>query len=188
MKLIKYENYTITVADEAYLIAPIRRMFNKDRTVTKEIFFRQMSVLYFVYDPRSNYSYIIDENSRLDEVLLQEGIDRKDWEKKYCTEDFLEAKDIYIKAIMTVSQRLLNTARIAVDKLGKYLESIDLSEEDSNGKPKYDVSKITAATDKLPKLAESISAMEKNIIKEIEDNSKARGNAELSLLDNNLEL
>ena len=81
MKLIKYENYTLDIADEAYLVGPIRKLYNQDKSKSKDTFFKQMSLLYFIYDPRSNYAYIADENDRRKEVEIQEGIDKKDIKK-----------------------------------------------------------------------------------------------------------
>ena len=46
MKLIKYENFTLDISDEALLVGPIRKLYNQDRTKGKEIFFKQMSILY----------------------------------------------------------------------------------------------------------------------------------------------
>lgn len=188
MKLIKYENFEITVSEEAFLIGAVRRMFNKDRTVNKDVFFKQMCVMYFVYDPRSNFAYIIDEDTRLTEVLTQEGLTKDEWNKKYNTDDFKEAKEIYLKANVTSAQKLLDSARIGIDKVSKFLEEVDLTAEDDKGKPKYTVAQITSALKDVPKLADSITELEKAVIKEIEENGKARGNAEMSLFDNGINI
>ena len=90
MKLIKYENFNIEISEEAYLVGPIRKLFTQDKTKSKETFFKQMSLLYFIYDPRSNYAYITNESDRIDEVEAQEGITKKD-SKKYWTPEFKEA-------------------------------------------------------------------------------------------------
>ena len=92
MKLIEFTNYEIKVADEALLVKPIRKLYHQDRSASKEQFLRQMSVLFFVYSPSSNYMYITDEKERLKEVLSQEGI--KDFKP---SADFKEAVNIYKK-------------------------------------------------------------------------------------------
>ena len=75
MKLISISDYQLKIADEALLVKPFRKLWNQDRSQSKEQFYKQMSILYFVYSPSSNYSYIIDEKERMKEVLLQEGIE-----------------------------------------------------------------------------------------------------------------
>ena len=74
MKLIEYSNYQIKVADEAFLVKPIRTLFNKDKSKTKDNFWSQMSYMYFLVDPRSSYMYIVDEEERAKEIIKQEGL------------------------------------------------------------------------------------------------------------------
>lgn len=90
MKLIKVENYELKVADEALLVRPIRKLWKQDRSKEKESFYKQMSVLYFTYDPTSNYSYIPSEKDRMKEVLIQEGI--SDFKE---TTEFKDAVEAY---------------------------------------------------------------------------------------------
>lgn len=74
MKLIRYENYRIVIADELLLIRPARQLLNADRTATKENFLRQISYMYFMYDPESTYGYLTDEAERAKAVIEQEGL------------------------------------------------------------------------------------------------------------------
>ena len=68
MKLLKYENYQVTPSEELFLIKPMRQLYNEDRSKTKEKFMQQMSYIYFMFDPRSPYMDIVDEDSRRDAV------------------------------------------------------------------------------------------------------------------------
>ena len=68
MKLIKYENFTLDISDEALLVGPIRKFYYQNRTKGRETFFKQMSILYCVYDPRIMYSYLTNDADRLLEV------------------------------------------------------------------------------------------------------------------------
>lgn len=187
MKLIKYENYTLDIADEAYLVGPIRKLYNQDKSKSKDTFFKQMSLLYFIYDPRSNYAYIADENDRKREVEIQEGIDKKDI-KKYWTKEFEEAIKVYKNLNITSSLKLLNSTRVAIDKLSNFLETVDLTAEDEKGKPKYAVNSITTAIKQIPQLAKDLAEAEKALAKEMEEQSKARGNSEMSLFDSGITL
>jgi len=47
------------------LIKPFRDLYKKDRSVGKDYFMQVMSIIYFYADPRSSYSYIINDNDRL---------------------------------------------------------------------------------------------------------------------------
>lgn len=178
MKLIKYEDYQIKIADEAFLVKPIRKLFHQDRSERKEKFLQQMSVLFFVYSPASNYSYIQNEEDRLKEVLLQEGIE--DFKP---SPDFLSAVEIYKKLNITVSQKLLESAMIAAEKVSKFLRDIDLTEEDDKGRPKYQVSQITAALKNVDGIISTLQNLEKKVAQEQEDSGKARGTQELTVGD-----
>lgn len=185
MKLIKYEDYQIKLADEAFLVKPIRRLWHQDRSAQKEQFWKQMSYLYFVVSPASSYSYILDLEERAAEVIKQEGL----------PEDFkpspllLEAMQIYRKLTITPSQKLLESALIAADTVSKFLRDPDiLTAEDRNGKPKYQISSITSALKNVEGIVNSLQTLQKKVEQEIQEESgKARGAQELTLGDMGLD-
>ena len=179
MKLIQIENYELQVAPEALLIRPIRRIWNADRSERKEKFYQQMSFLYFMVDPRSTYSYIINEEERKQAIIEQEGLP-KDFKP---SEFLLEAMEIYKRHTITVSQKLLNDALVAADTVGTFLRTVDLTEEDDKGRPKYQVSQITAALKNLEGIINTIQTLQKKVEQEIVDNGKARGTQELTVGD-----
>ena len=125
MHLIKIENYDLKVSDEALLVKPIRKLFHQDRSKGKEQFYKQMSILFFVYSPMSNYSYIVDEKERLKEVCEQEGI--KDFKM---TADFKEAVKAYKKLVITPEALLLEDTNTFIDKSRKVLRDINYDELD----------------------------------------------------------
>lgn len=179
MKLIQIENFELQVAPEALLIKPIRRMWNADRSDRKEKFYQQMSYLYFMIDPRSTYSYIIDEKEREQAIILQEGLPTD-----FKPSQFLEeAMEVYKRHTVTVSQKLLNDALVAADTVGSFLRTVDLTEEDDKGRPKYQVSQITAALKNLEGIINTIQTLQKKVEQEIVDNGKARGTQELTVGD-----
>ena len=125
MKLIEISNYELKVADEALLVKPIRKLWNQDRSKGKEQFYKQMSILYFVYNPSSNYSYIVDEKERMKEVLLQEGI--SDFKE---TADFKAAVEIYKKLCITSSSELLSDLKRLVANMRKALNKLTFEGSD----------------------------------------------------------
>jgi len=180
MRLIRYEDFQIKLADEAFLIRPIRRLFNADRSERKEQFWRQISYMYFMVSPSSSYSYIFDLDERSRTIIEQEGLP----EDFRPSEMLVEAMRIYKDHTVTVSQKLLNDAMKAADTVGTFLRTVDLSEEDRNGKPKYQVSQITAALKNLEGIVSTIQNLQKKVDQELEDSDgKARGSQELTVGD-----
>lgn len=177
MKLVTYEDFQLKVADEALLVRPIRRLWNMDRTKNKELFFKQMSVLFFVYSPASNYSYIIDEEERLREVLSQEGI--SDFHN---TPEFKAAVDVYKKLTKTASSELLEDTRLVIENMRKALKSIDFDELEAKDIPNA-VKTVASVVGMMPKLVKDLSDAEKAVTKELEEQNSARGNQELTVME-----
>ena len=180
MRLIKYEDFQIKLADEAFLVRPIRRLWHQDRSAQKEQFWRQMSFMYFMVSPASSYSYILDLDERASEIIKQEGLP-EDFKP---SEMLKEAMEIYRKLTITPSQELLVSALIGAKKVGDFLRTVDLTEEDDKGKPKYQVSTITSALKDVEKIVSTLQTLQKKVDQELEDtNGKARGSQDLTIGD-----
>lgn len=181
MKLIRYEDYQIKLADEAFLVRPIRRLFHQDRSERKENFWRQMSFMYFTVSPASSYSYILDPEERAKAVIEQEGLPA-DFRP---SELLLEAMQVYRKLTITPSQKLLDSALVAADTVSKFLKNPNiLTEEDDKGKPKHTVSEITRALRDVEGITNSLQNLQKKVEQELqEDTGKARGTQELTVGD-----
>lgn len=177
MKLVKVENYELKVADEALLVRPFRKLWNGDRTKGKEKFYEQMSVIYFTYDPASNYSYIVDEKERLKEVLAQESI--KDFKP---TADFKTAVATYKSLVKTPSTELLADVRLTIDKVRQALNSINFDDLEEKDKVSA-INTVTSVVSKIPKLVKDLSDAEKAVTKELEETGNARGSQELTVFD-----
>lgn len=178
MKLITVDNYQLSVADEALLVKPIRKLWNQDRTKGKEKFYQQMSILFYVYSPASNFVYISDEKKRLEEVLKQEGIT-----EFHDTADFKQAVEAYKKLNETPSTMLLQSTLVAIDKVRDFLEHIDLNKVDDKGKPIYTINNVVSAIKQIPQLSKDVQEAIKSVNKELEEQSKTRGDQELTIGD-----
>lgn len=179
MKLIQFIDYQIKLADEAFLIKPIRKLFNQDRSERKERFFQQMSYLYFMVDPRSTYAYLLDEDERKQAIIEQEGLD-----PNFQPSSLLkEAMEIYKNHTITASQKLLESALISAEKVSKFLRDVDLYEEDDKGRPKYQVSQITTALKNVEGIVTSLQNLQKKVDQEVNEQGKARGSQELTVGD-----
>ncbi len=180
MKLITIESYQLKIADEALLVKPIRKLFNQDRSASKEQFYKQMSYLYFMIDPRSTYSYILNEEDRAKAIIEQEGLDA-DFKPSALLE---EAMEVYKKHTITPSQELLNAALIAAHTVSDFLKRPDiLTDVDDKGKPKYQISSITTALKNVEGIVSSLQNLQKKVESELTEQSKTRGSQELTIFD-----
>ena len=179
MKLINFENYELKVSDEALLVTPIRRLYNKDRSAKKDTFFQQMSILFFYADPRSSYSYITDDKLRLQAIIEQEGLPAN----YKLDKEMLSLIELYKKMTTTTSLLLLQDTRTAVDKVRKFLRDIDLDERNNSGMPVYSVSTVTTTIAKIPQLIKDLNEAEKTVTKEIEEAGRTRGSVEKKVFE-----
>lgn len=178
MKLLKYENYVVSPTEEAFLVRPIRELFNADKSETKEVFMRQLSYLYFMVDPRSSYADVIDLEERKNLIIAQEGLP-SDFEP---SATLVSAMETYRQLTTTTSMNLLNSMRVAIDKIGAFLEEVDLFAEDDKGRPKYNADRVASVADKAPQLAKKLIETEKIVAAEIEQVGRARGGNETKKL------
>ena len=182
MHILEYNNYQVEPTQEAFLIKPIRDLYNSDKTKSKDKFMTQMSIIYFLADPRSSYNYIIDEDERLKAIIEQEGLpDNFKIDKK-----LQEAIDIYRKHTITTSYLLLQDTKLAIDKVRQFLRDVDLTLTDDKGKPLYTINSVTSAIKQIPQLAKDVIDAEKAITREIEEQGKLRGTANKTLMDDGI--
>lgn len=181
MSLIKLVNNEIVLGDEALLIKPIRDMFHKDKSKNKEMFYKQLSYIYFVYDPRSEYNWIGDIDERIAAVIKQEGLDSNFKVSK----ELKEAIELYTEYFnKSTALLLLKDTIVGFDKLRKFLKDIDLNETDDKGRPVHNISSIVSALKQIPQIALDLKKAQDLVEKEIDEDSKVRGgNDKISLLE-----
>ena len=188
MKLIEFDGQDFKIADEALLVSPIRELFRKDKSKTKEEFWKQISYLWFMCDPRSSYMYLIDEDERAVEVKKQEGFGEK-WEPSELLE---KAMEIYKRQSTTTQSLLLEDMRYGLDsiraiirRIGKSVrEKSDDEDDDKSGMAlKLDkaLDSMTKAVDKIPDLAEKLANAEKALVKDYATEDNARGSAQKAI-------
>ena len=181
MKLVKIDNYQLQIEDELLLLKPFRKLYKSDRSKDKSDFMDFLTIVYFTYDPRSDYSYIVDEEARLQEVCVTNGL-----EKPKFSELQQECIGLYKKLTTTISQELLQSTKIAIVKVKEFLETVDLHKVDDKGKPVYTINSITAAVRQIPSLAKEVMEAEKTVAKEIQEQGRARGSSEKTLMDDGI--
>lgn len=178
MKLFKYEGYKITISEEAMLLKPFKTIWKRDRSQNKEKALAELGFIYFFCDIRSDYQYIVDEETRKESIKEGEGLS-SDWQPD---EAVLEAMSFY-NTFKPTSALLLEDTRFAVDKLRKLLREIDLNQTDDKGKPIYTLNTITATIKQVPALVRDLDEAERSIAKEIAQNDKARGSQTKSIYE-----
>lgn len=173
MKLLEYRDYKVSPTPEAFLVKPIRKMYNSDRSKSKEVFMQQLAYLYFMVDPRSPYIEIPDETDRRNEICKQEGLP----ESFRPSSDLQSAMELYERLTITSSKRLLEATRTAADALKKELESSEslLAERTDKGARVTKPNDIIAVMERLLKVIPQLQDLERKVDSEIRETTRARG-------------
>lgn len=178
MKLINFDGVDVKLADEAFLIIPLRQLFEQDKSKGKEKFWQQISYLWFMCDPRSPYMYLTKEDEREAEVKAQEGLE-DDWKAPTLLR---EAMSIYRSQTTTSQSLLLEGMRKGIDNLRRFLAEVDLfAVDEKTQKPIYQVATITSALKQIPELAKAVAEAEKALAKDFADDDKVRGNTDKAI-------
>ena len=182
MKLVQFDNYKLVISEEALFVKSFRLLWERDETEDKSQALLELGFLYFQYDPRSDYMFIEDEVERFNEIREKEGMP-EDWEP----DEMVQAAIVDYKFLtQTTSSLLLEDTRYAIGKIRKFLREVDLTEEDDKGKPKYTIQSITNATSQLPKLAKDLAEAQREIDREIKENSQMRGKKTKKVMEDGL--
>ena len=174
MKLIEFDGLDFKIADEALLVRPIRELFQKDKSKKKEEFWRQISYLWFMCDPRSSYMYLTDEKERAAEVKMQEGFEDT-WKPSPL---LVSAMEQYRKLVVTTSALLIEDIRYGINNVRAFFREADPRTLDDKGRPRYQISSVTTAIKQGLELSKMLAVAEKELARDFESENAARGSAE----------
>lgn len=178
VRLFTYENYKVTIAPEALILKPFRVIWNRDKNPNKSKALQELSIVYFMVDPRSDYQFILDTEARLKEILIGLGIEHK-WKMDRQVKEAME----FYESFKPISAGLLEDTRFAIDKLRAQLRSINLNERDDKNKPIWTLSTITQTIKQIPALIKELDEAEKALSKDIAQEEKARGSQEKAIFE-----
>jgi hypothetical protein len=181
IKLFKYEGYTVTISEEALLLKPFRLIWNRDKSKNKEKALLELGFIYFYCDPRSDYQYLMDDDSRIKAIIEGEGLPTN-WKPDKLVEEAI----LFYNKFKPVAALLLEDTRLAVDKLRHLLRNIDLTQTDDKGKPIYTLNTVTATIKQIPSLVKELDEAEKALNSELKEIGKMRGQGEKTIFEDSL--
>ena len=175
MKLFKYEGYRIVISEEALLLKPFKKIWDRDKTKNKEKAYMELGFIYFYCDPRSDYQYLTDEEERLKAIKEGEGIPDK-WNPDNIVK---EAMNLY-NGFKPTSALLLEDTRNMVN--GYRAKLREITKDMSNLEIK-DIKDIGAIIKQIPALVKDLDEAERAVSKEIIESNKVRGSQEKSIYE-----
>ena len=171
MKIFKFIDYDLTLEEEVFAIPVFKDILDKYDNFHDAML--EFKYIFFMTDYRSDFDDILDINERRHKVL--KDVIGKDVEKLKLDSLTDKAIEFYKERQMTTSLHLLNDARLAVQKVQDYLVNVDLELTDAQGKPIYDIKKLTDTIAAAPKLVSALSDLEEKVKREMDESSRIRG-------------
>lgn len=185
MKLIEFKNYKLTVPEEVWGLKTFKKLLDRDKTKDKVNASKEMLFIFHYCDIRSDFQHILDNDEKIKEVKKEVGL-KESWK---IDKDIKAAIELYKDLSTTVIEQLyLNSVQAASD-IGNYLSNtkILLEERDKNGKPTVDISKITQAVQRVPKLMADLKDAYKEVVKEKEAmEDKTKGSRKFNMFEDGL--
>lgn len=182
MKLFAYKDFQVTISEEALILKPFKKLWDRDRSKKKEKAMQELGFIYFFCDPRSDYMFIVDEELRKEKIIEQEGLP-KTWKIDKFVQ---EAMELYKYLTQSTASLLLADTRLAVDKLRDMLRDIDLTEKDDKNKPIYTLNSVTSTIKQIPSLTKELVEAEKALNRDLDEESRMRGQGVKKLFEDGL--
>lgn len=166
MNLIEFDKgtYSVTYSPLLLTLSPFKKIIDRDKTKGKEVALKEIAFIAFFTDIRSDYMYIVSEEDRAKELIKDLELP-KDWKIDSTIKQVIE---FYNSRSVTVNSSIYKSACKAAIDISNYLNKTDvlLDERDENGKVVTDISKITSALEKVPKIMSNLTSAHTELIKE----------------------
>lgn len=178
MRLFKYEQYKVIISEEALALKPFKTLWNRDRSASKDRAISEISYVYFMVDPRSDYQYLVDQEERDKAVREGEGLP-DNWKPDKVV---LEAMKLY-DSFKPASALLLEDTRIMIAKFRKKMREIDF-----DGLEVKELKEIGALIKQIPSLVKDLDEAEKAVASEMrEQGGRVRGQKSKALTEDSID-
>lgn len=184
MKLFEMKNWELIVSEEAWGLAPFKKILERDKSKEKEKAMAEMLYIFYFCDIKSDY-LTMSEKDRHNELVKDIPNLTSKWKPDKVVKEGME---LYNKH-STIVQKLYNKTVISANDIADYLANTKalLEERDKMGKPVTDINKITQSVQRVPKLMADLKSAYKEVIKEQEDlDNKKKGSRKFNTFEDGI--
>lgn len=183
MRLVDLINNQVTVSEEAYLLTPFKKIWDRDKSKLKELALEEMAFIYYMEDFKSDFSDIVDETEREEEVKVSVGLPSS-WKEDQIVKD---AREFYRKRSEDIIPLLLlRDAKVVIDRMRTYFREVDFLATDRNGKLKYDIDKVARVIERSGSILENLIKLEGMVKKEVQAKKDKVGSRSKGLFEDGI--
>lgn len=166
-----------SITEEAGNVPQLRKYWNERDRKSAVRFFRYM---YFLHSPWTDNPY-----RGYSEEIKEQKINEALYGGKFAPDEtergLLKLYEDYLMEAVP-SFRAFRSARNALDRLSQYLDGVDFSERDSNGRPVFLVKDVTATIKEYPNLLAAFTTLQKSLLSD-EYVVKTRGQKTINIFE-----
>jgi len=183
MKLFNLVNYKLEISEEAYILEPFKKLWDRDKSKNKGRALDELGYVFFMEDFRSDYSDILDDKERGGIVKKSLSLPEA-WKEDKLVKN---AKDFYCKRNDEIFALVfLKDARIGVDKIRQFYRKVDLLALDEKGKPIYNIAQLAKVIGESAGILANLEKLEEAVKKKLQKKSGVRGQQTKSLFEDGL--
>jgi len=180
MKAFDIEGDKVSFTAEFLGVPEFKLLWDRDKKKGKPRALKELSYIAFLCDNSPSNPYVGYSGDIRHDILVEDFIRDKEWK----TDEQIQAAVDKLKSLMeTTSSRLLDSSKIAADKLAVYFENIDFTELDTTGKPIYSARELASNLGAVGNIVKSLRILEDQVKKEHSDDNTARGGAEIGIFE-----
>lgn len=178
-KLFDIVKNEVQLSPDVLAIPIIKEIWDRDKNRSKDKAKKEISYIVFISDYRSPYKDV--PNFEKESIIRRDIFGKSSkWEPD---EVITEAVDKYKQLQKTRTMHLLDSARVAVEKLSEYFETVNFIDTDDYGKPKHSAKELASNLGTVGNIVKSLINLEKQVQSEIVEAS-ARGGTEIGYYEN----
>jgi hypothetical protein len=160
-------------------VAVYRKLWNRDKSKSKEKAISELSYIYYMCDYKSFVSNITDNEDKHKEVCRM-VFEKDDYNIDELIEECIE---LYKKDI-PISVGLLEDAKIGINTLRQYFREVNLMEMDEKtGKPIHDAGKFSNNLKSLADNVDNLEKLENKVKRDTETSTLVRGGREKGMFE-----
>jgi len=164
-------NYNLEISPDTLVLGPFKDLIDRDKTKDKEIGKKELLYVYHMEDPRSDFSDIMDEVYKIQQITTNIRFPKGWKEDKLVT----TARKFYKERQETMSIRLYKACKIAVDKIEQFFTKFDIDERDEKGKPIFNISQINGVIKEIGTTIDNLEKLEQKVKRDLSVKNNVRG-------------
>lgn len=180
MNLFQLIEYNLHISEEAYALAPFKKLLDNDKSKDKEVAMKELAFVWYVSDIKSDYNYILNPKDKQEEIIKDLNLP-KGWK---LNKDVQTAIDFYKERSKTVSSVILENSLFIANTLSNKMKKIVT--DDENALSIKDIESISKGLTQMPTIVTSLQKLEQTVIKEQSEKSSNVGSQEKALFEDGL--